>query len=137
MKATPTPMQDAVSDALHRVLDLRARQHATIVSNLANADTPGYRARRLDFRDALAEVAARASGPGAAALPGAVPGEFQAAVRVEYEEPPPWSADGNSVDAEQETMLLNENNVVYGAVAEVLRRKFASLEYAIRGGLGG
>ncbi|MCK6526994.1 flagellar basal body rod protein FlgB [Myxococcota bacterium] len=128
-------LDDPATRALGRVLDLRAQQHATIVGNLAHADTPGFKARRLDFRDALAEVVSSLEkGPDGAPRPF---GGFAAEARVDLQEAPPWSADGNSVNREQEAMLLNENNVMYGAAAELVRRRFASLEYAISGGHGG
>ena len=50
---------DGVYDGLEQVLDLRSRQHALTATNLANANTPGYRAKELDFDELLSDVMER------------------------------------------------------------------------------
>src|SRR3982751_4290087 len=47
-------------------LDVRSRRSELIANNLANADTPGYQARDIDFRQAMARAAGDSSSSGAA-----------------------------------------------------------------------
>ena len=49
-------MFDGIINQLHQVLDLRHTQHGLSTSNLANSETPGYRARAIDFESALKDV---------------------------------------------------------------------------------
>ncbi|MFO1336634.1 MAG: flagellar basal body rod protein FlgB [Burkholderiaceae bacterium] len=103
-----------------QALTLRAERQRVIASNIANADTPGYAARDLDFSTAL--KAATDQLPGAArmattqaghmALPGAAsPGE--AALR--YATASQTSLDSNSVDMDRERASFAENSVKYEA----------------------
>ena len=45
-----------------------------------------------------------------------------------------WSQDGNSVKAEEEMVILAENNLLYNATVEVLKRRLGMLEYAASDG---
>ncbi len=131
-------------DRLHvgmaRVLDLREAQHGITASNLANAATPGYRARYIPFDRILAnavgrgdELAMRRTHAGHVMAPGADPRSPE----IEEIEPPPWAADQNSVNAEREMVRLTENSVMYEAVATGLSRRMAMLRYAAGDGSGG
>jgi flagellar basal-body rod protein FlgB len=129
----PRPL-DALTGQLQQVLDLRAKQQALVASNLANADTPGFRARRLDFKAAL--DAMFQDGPDA--LRRTQPGHAQpvggdAAPTFEIA-PQPWSLDGNSVNPEEEMVVLSENHLMFNTTVEVLSRRLALLEYAASDG---
>jgi flagellar basal-body rod protein FlgB len=117
---------DPLIDGLNRVLDLRSRQHSLTATNLANADTPGFRAQVLDFERAL-EAAVEAP---ASSVPGAAPSEPSV---IELEAPP-WSVDGNSVVAERESARLRGNALVYEAVTKGLSRQLAMLRFAASDG---
>jgi len=124
---------DPVTANLVGVLDLRTRQHGLIVANLANADTPHYRARRLDFREALTQHLVR--GGAVARTHGAhlhSQGPDDRAVRLV--EAPPWAMDGNSVDPQRELAVLTENQLLYSASVEILNRRMGMLRYAINEG---
>lgn len=108
---------------LQKVLSLRLEQHGLGASNLANANTVGYQAKRVDFEKALGQVFAKDGGPGTL---GATP--------VETVAPHPMAEDGNSVNPEQEMMLLTANNLQFNATVEVLSRQLAMLEYAASDG---
>jgi flagellar basal-body rod protein FlgB len=120
-------------------LDVRARRGELIANNLANADTPGYQARDIDFRQAMA----RASGDPATGVSltttnsghigGAnsdVPGMNP---DLKYRTPLAPSLDGNTVDTQIEQAAFAENAVRYQATLTFLNNKFRGLLTAIMG----
>ena len=129
---------DPLIGGLRTVLDLRLQQHALTASNLANADTPGFKAKVIDFQKVLAEAV-----HGAGELRTTDPRHLQPGGADLHDdppvleiEPPPWALDGNSVLPERETARLTENSMMYDAVARGLQRKLAMLRYAVSDGRG-
>lgn len=115
-------MFDGIINQLHQVLDLRHTQHGLSTSNLANSETPGYRARSIDFESALKDVFDEG---------GSRAGGLRSVdAHIDEVEAPPWAADGNSVLPERETSRLQSNALLYGAVAKGLSRRLAILRYA-------
>lgn len=129
------PIFDSSFAGLRRILDLRMQQHGLVTSNLANADTPDYLARRVDFRSALDQIL---SADGEGALRRTDGRHFANAegtsTPTETVEAPAWSEDGNSVNPEQEMYLLMENNLLFNSTVEAMTRKLALLEYAASDG---
>jgi flagellar basal-body rod protein FlgB len=129
---------DPLIGGLQTVLDLRLQQHALTASNLANADTPGFKAKVIDFQKVLSEAVhgqteLRATDPRHLQPGGS---DLHHDPPVLELEPPPWSLDGNSVLPERETARLTENAMMYDAVAKGLQRKLAMLRYAVSDGRG-
>ena len=113
---------DSLTTGLQNVLDLRQQQHALTASNLANAETPGYRAKVIEFDKMLSRaVQGEQAGP-------------ELRPMVTELEPSPWSVDGNSVLPEREQARLQENSLMYRAVAQGLSRRLAMLKYAANDG---
>jgi len=116
---------DPTFRGVHQVLDLRMQQHALTSGNLANAETPGYRARYVDFSESLVQ----------AMTPGPAGGE---AAQVEPEvvevEPPAWSTNGNSVFAEQEHARLRANSMMYNGLVSGVGKRYALLKFAASDG---
>jgi flagellar basal-body rod protein FlgB len=120
-------------------LDVRARRGELIANNLANADTPGYQARDIDFRQAMA----RAGGDPAAGVslhttnPGQIGGTTGADAAtnpdLKYRSPLAPALDGNTVDAQIEQAAFAENAVRYQAKLTFLNAKFRGLLTAILG----
>ena len=122
---------------MHQVLDLRSQQNAMTASNLANANTPGYRAKHLDFEEALGDamnqgdrLAMQVTDRRHMDVGGAMSPDV-----VELD-PTPWSEDGNSVLPEREMARLQENALMYRAVSSGLSKKLAMLKYAASDGRG-
>lgn len=92
-----------------------------IASNIANAATPGYKAKDLDFRSALA---AREGGA-------TVDGSRSSAIR--YRAPTMNSLDGNTVEMSTEQMAFAENAVAYATTLEFLKGRIETTTRAIRG----
>ncbi len=126
-------LADPLFTGLQQVLNLRQQQHGLTASNLANADTPGFKAQFIDFSTALdaaftsssnvRRTHARHLGPAHASE-----------VSVKELEAPPWSVDDNSVVSERETARLQENSLMYQAVVSGLSRRLAMLKYAANNG---
>ncbi len=114
-----------------QALRLRAQRAELIASNLANADTPNYLARDLDFKSTLAGYA----GEGRLAWTAAghvQPGAARAG-EVLFREPTQRSIDGNTVEAEREKVLFAENSVQYSTTLKLLGSRIQGLMTAIRG----
>ena len=133
-------------DATHRLLEVslrgRAARHEVLSANIANADTPGYRPRDLDFNAAMrsaVESGATGSGEipqrGDAAAPAGP--DFQSAI---YEPEYPDSRhgeerlDGNAVSIDRQMALITENSLAYETSLTFLSRALAGLRYAISEG---
>jgi flagellar basal-body rod protein FlgB len=112
---------------IHQVLDLRMQQHALTAGNLANAETPGYRARYLDFSESLTQAMTPDPATGG-------PGEAEPEV-IEVE-PPAWSVNENSVFPEQEHARLRANAMLYNGLVSGVGRRYALLKFAASDGRG-
>lgn len=128
---------DPLIGGLRTVLDLRMAQHAVTASNLANADTPGFRASMVDFRTSLADAVGE---PGSVGMKRTDPRHLDPhgldpnhPPMIDLD-PPAYSVDGNSVVPERETARLSENALMYDAVAQGLSRKLSLLRYAVSDG---
>ena len=115
-----------------QAMAVRARRAEILATNLANADTPGYQARDLDF----AAVLAGAGEQGAMLvsngrhLGGADP-DFSYALR--YREPLQASLDQNSVDVQAERAAFADNAMRYQASLTFLNGRIRGLLSALRG----
>ena len=144
---------DKTLTQLERSLDVRLVRHGARAGNVANADTPGYRPRDVDFK------AAMAAGPGAGGVLGAQPAPLAAlgtsptllqpatpgaaipespggAGGIQAQEVGGTSPtqDGNTVDLDRTMAALAENAMQYGAASRAAQRKLAILRYAASDG---
>ncbi len=123
-------------------LRLRSQRAELIANNLANADTPDFKARDLDFRAAMAN--ARGSADGALHLATSQGGHIgdrsanpatntavESALR--YRTPLAPSLDGNTVDVQIEQAAFAENSVHYQATLSFLNSRFRGLMTALTG----
>ena len=126
---------DPIISQVERVMDMRVAQHGVSASNLANANTPNYRARTVDFSHSLADAMERSSDAGtmkrtAAGHIGGRRGESTPIEILEHDAPA-WSADGNSVNAEEESARMMENTLAFKALAKLLKKEFEHLGTAL------
>ena len=121
---------------------LNANQNV-ISQNIANADTPGYRAQQLKGQDfsglvdavtdnassqtATSAVALRTSDPRHIGASGASAGSPEVEDNDEYEETP----DGNAVVLEEENLKLADNQMSYGLAVNLYRKNVGLLKSAI------
>ena len=115
-----------------QALQLRARRGELIASNLANADTPGYKARDLDFRAALdtAQSSTALQSTHAGHINGSARGGTATTL---YRVPNQSSLDGNTVDTQLEQTKFSENAVRYQTTLRFLNGKISGLMKAIKG----
>ena len=123
-----------------KALGLREQRTEMLARNLANADTPGYKARDIDFRAALANAEGKSSGATMVATQSGHIGAVDAALTpgsteafLKYRTPLAPSLDGNTVDAQLEQAAFADNAVRYQATLNFLSSKFRSLMTAITG----
>jgi flagellar basal-body rod protein FlgB len=117
-------------------LSLQRARLDQIASNIANADTPGYLARDLDFSSVLQQAAGTA-GPGVA-LSRTAPGHLGAAGAGEpaqvYRIPLQPAQDGNTVELATENAKFAESAMRYQATLTFITQRMATLNTAITGG---
>lgn len=123
--------------AQQEALRVYQRRHQLLASNLANADTPGYKARDLDFRAALAET----GGPEQPRMEVSHDrhiggGAGQAGGEPLYRVPNQPSLDGNTVDPDLEMSNWAENVMRYQASLQFTSSRLSSLKSALTGQQG-
>jgi len=131
---------DSGTHLYERALDLRSAIHETIASNMANEETPGYKARHLPFPETFAAVL-RGEGPlsqsvtNSRHLGGRSGGDgiFHHTIKQESGA----GIDENTVNLEKEMTLMAENTLLYMAVSQFLDGRFEGWKRAIGEGRGG
>lgn len=119
-------MIDATAAALERTLDLRMKAHEVHASNVANANVPGFKAKKIDFEGRMREALAGVEGPGTR-----VERQANASAKAEnvsadvYEDPlARMSGDGNTVNMETEQAEIAKNTIAYEAALQLLNKRF-------------
>lgn len=115
------PLRDSLFGIHGAALELRSQRMGLLTSNIANAATPGYKARDIDFAAALK---ARMGGAD-------IDQAAQGAVR--YRVPVMPSLDGNTVELGTEQVAFSENAVGYSATLSFIRGRVDTITRAIRG----
>jgi len=122
-----------------QALEVRVKRAEVLANNLANADTPGFKARDIDFKAVLGgQMDAQSMGKTLSMdttngkhLPH---GTMQAAdSSLLYRTPSQPSIDGNTVDTQQETAEFMKNTLQYQSSFQFLNGRFKGLTDAIRG----
>lgn len=140
-----------------QALQLEAKRNELLAANLANVDTPNYKARDIDFKSALAAAGgAQATAPSTSSAPlplrapssaatagsgtagvAAVPADDPASgidpASLRYRVPMSPALDGNTVDEQLEQSAFAENNVRYQATLTFLNSALKDLMTAIVG----
>jgi flagellar basal-body rod protein FlgB len=127
-----------LTDALDfqaQALVLRAERQRLIASNIANADTPGYVARDMDFARALREATGQQQ---AVAVTATQPRHLEAAggagadAQLQYTRPAQDNLDGNSVDMDRERAAFADNTVKYEATLRFINAQARTLLDAMK-----
>ena len=120
-----------------QALDLWQRRSEVLASNLANADTPGYLARDVDFKKALSSASGQnESLPMAITQQGQINPQAQAADQLAFRTPGLPTMDGNTVDTQVEQANFAANGVHYQASLSFITAQIHMLRTAITGGQG-
>ena len=135
------PIFDKTTDALAASLNFRSLRHKVTASNIANAETPGYHAKVVEFEDALARAIdmegmnSTSSNDGDHFAMGT--GAISRARADVFDNPEANIAnDQNSVDLEKEMAALQENTILYKAALQLMNKKLGAMKYAVTEGGG-
>jgi flagellar basal-body rod protein FlgB len=110
-----------ITNLIEKALGVRAYYHKILAANVANVETPNYKEKDIDFVKTL-ESRIRGSQ------------DVKIEEKTEYDGLN--SADGNTVNMENQIMRVTENNLYYNSLVRVISKKFAAMRYAINEGKG-
>jgi flagellar basal-body rod protein FlgB len=117
-----------------QALAVRAQRAEVIASNIANADTPGYKARDMDFKQALAQASQKQQSGMTRTNDKHFDVRIELNNSVQYRMPDQAdTGDGNTVDAQVERNLYLENSMQYQASIQFLSGRIKGLKKAITG----
>jgi flagellar basal-body rod protein FlgB len=108
-------MLSGLSNTLEHYMDLLSARQKTVASNIANADTPGYKTKDIDFQSEFRSAV------------GGVPHSFEVAGLV-------VKNDGNNVSLDREARLLAENDMHFNLASNLLRSEVQSIRAALQAG---
>jgi len=124
---------------LEKALDLRSKKHQVIASNIANMDTPDYKAFDLMVEKELQKVS---GGKNSVSLNQTNKAHIQphgskaegVNVQIDHTQGLSLRGDGNTVDLDKQMTNMAENTLKYKAVAQMIHKKFQGLKSVIQGG---
>ncbi len=123
-------------------LSLRAERQQVLASNIANADTPNYKARDFDFRAALQGAMGATGMADTPGMPAAVPhpqhlaapaGSTPSGRQLQYRLPRQDNIDGNTVELDAERAQFADNALRYEASLSAINGRIKSLLAVIQG----
>jgi flagellar basal-body rod protein FlgB len=117
-----------------RALDWCVRRHRVVSSNIVNRDTPGYRAKDVNFSKVMEQIGTNAEEVLSRTDPTHLPGLSGGASNVLTEKAAAERPDGNSVNLAEQMANLTENNFTYEALLKHVNGKFQKMKLAIQGG---
>ncbi|GKS70547.1 flagellar basal body rod protein FlgB [Nitrosomonas sp. PY1] len=130
--------RDQELNLYHQALNLRTARQELLSSNIANADTPNYKAKDIDFSSVLREKLSSTTNTTQVGLtttssghisidPTRIPGG-----NLLYRVPLQPSADGNTVDMNTERTQFADNAIRYDAIITLIKDKFSDLSLAMQ-----
>ena len=125
---------DAGTHLYERALDVRSGIHETIASNMANEETPGYKARQLPFRETFSAILQGKGQLGPTITHHRHLGGISEENNIFHQtikQDAGAGIDENTVNLEQEMTLMAENTILYMAINQFLDGRFDAWERAI------
>lgn len=121
---------------LSKALDLRTQRHQVLASNIANADTPNYKARDFDFQSAMQSAMAGRVESGGMVMARTSVGHLPAAgmgggASLKFRSETQSAVDGNTVDMDVERSHITDNAVQYQVLTQLISNKFQGLRSAM------
>lgn len=118
-----------------QAMNLRTQRHQLLASNIANADTPGYKARDFSFEKAMQNAMAGGNG-GSIALATTSGTHLQGsgmsgAATLQYRTETQSAVDGNTVDMDVERSQISENAIQYQIVSQLISDTFKGMRTAL------
>ncbi len=122
---------DSSIGVLSKSMDMYLLRHSVISDNIANAETPGFKARRVDFEAELQRAVTANETAGEDQVFREL-SSLQPAVSEEMGSE--RGQDLNTVDMDREMAAMTKNDVKYASATQMISKKFALLKYAISEG---
>ena len=120
-----------------RALDVRSGIHETIATNMANEETPGFKARQLPFSETFTAIL-EGNGPLGSTITNSrhlgMGSDSNKIFQHTIKEDAGAGIDENTVNLEQEMTLMAENTLLYMAVSQFLDGRFEGWKKAINEG---
>ncbi|NBT58682.1 flagellar basal body rod protein FlgB [bacterium] len=116
---------DKTIDTLSKSLDLHLLRQSVISDNIANAETPNFKARKVEFESEL-QSAVEATETGAMG-----PDILSVEANITQDPHSEMGQDLNTVDMDREMAAMTKNDVQYSAGTQMVNKKFFFLKYAI------
>jgi len=115
-------------------LELRSKQAEVIAGNIANADTPGYKAQGMDFQKMLSQAAQKQQSGMTRTHEKHFDVRIETNNNLEFRIPnQPDTGDGNTVDVQVERNLYLDNSMRYQASLQFINGRISGLKKAITG----
>jgi flagellar basal-body rod protein FlgB len=130
---------DGTMATLQKSLNTGSLRHKVLTSNIANIDTPNYKAfevvmEDVDKRDTLAKGPVELVRTRPRHLPGRHSSSNPIKIKTVDSSGNNFRADGNTVDLDKTMGKLAENTLMYRTAAQIIKKKFQGLKNAIQGG---
>ena len=121
---------------LSKALDLRTQRHQVLASNIANADTPNFKARDIDFKSAMQNALASRADVGALSMAVTSSAHQQGngmsgSGTLQYRTETQSAVDGNTVDMDVERAQITDNALQYQILTQMISNKFQGLRSAM------
>lgn len=116
-----------------KILAFREKRGEILAANLANADTPNYKARDMDFKSVLKQSMVSGVSMERTHAGHIAPQQPVFGANVMYRNPNQVSLDGNTVESHVEQARYAENAVQYQASLKFIGEEFTDLKVALRG----
>jgi flagellar basal-body rod protein FlgB len=110
-------MVDSLTNNLERYMDLVSMRQKLVASNIANADTPGYKTQDINFQASFQSV-----------MDGGQPQQTEVRGLT-------TKNDGNNVDLDREARLLSENTLRFSIATNLMKGEFSQIKEAIKEGV--
>lgn len=118
-----------------QALDLRTMRHQALASNIANADTPNYKARDFAFEEAMRAAMNHSSVGRALEMTntdkGHLNGNGSGSVQLKYRTDTQSAVDGNTVDMDVERSQIADNAIQYQILTQLISDKFKLVKTAM------
>ncbi len=121
-------------------LDFRTKRNAVILGNIANAETPGFRALEYNFEEQLQSVNSSDESKNLKTtllehkIHPYLKANYDVMAEVLIQPTESVTHDGNTVDVDREMSDMAKNQILYRSIVETINRKIGTLKYAINGG---
>ena len=122
--------------AIEKSMDLRLRRHAVLSSNVANAETPNYKARELDFAGELSKSLGTDNSQVQKTHARHMDITSPDGSHIVFDDSMPVSDDGNNVDLDRAMGKISANARSFSAATNYLNMRLRVIRFASRGGRG-